>query len=69
LQGVACALWQPLTSLSQLEAIANLQDIFESWRLLAPLSLQPTCLPAPANPGWPIPFPKLGPPPSCPTQL
>jgi hypothetical protein len=40
----------PPMSLSQLEAIANLQDIFESWRLLTPPSLRPTRLPAPAHP-------------------
>ena len=32
----------PPTSLSQLDAIANLRDIFESWRLLAPPHLRAT---------------------------
>jgi hypothetical protein len=31
----------PPTRISQVEAITNLRDIFESWRLLAPLSFQP----------------------------
>ena len=31
----------PPTSISQVEAITNLWDIFESWRLLPPPSFQP----------------------------
>jgi hypothetical protein len=43
LQVVAGALTgaAPPTSISQVEAITNLRDIFESWRLLAPPSFQP----------------------------
>ncbi len=38
------------TSVSQLKAITLLQEIFESWRALAPPSLHPTHRPAPASP-------------------
>jgi hypothetical protein len=43
LQVVAGALTgaTPPTSISQVEAITNLRDIFESWRLLVPPSFQP----------------------------
>jgi hypothetical protein len=37
------------TSISQVNAIANLRDI-ESWRLLAPLTLRPSCFPTPGLP-------------------
>jgi hypothetical protein len=40
----------PPTSISQLDAIANLQDIFESWRLLAPPHLRATRRIAPGHP-------------------
>ncbi len=40
----------PPTSISQLEAITVLQEIFESWRAFAPPSLQPNHCPAPACP-------------------
>ncbi len=43
----------PPTSISQVEAITNLRDIFESWRLLAPPSLQPPQLPMPGCPRVP----------------
>jgi hypothetical protein len=38
----------PPTSVSQLKAITSLQEIFESWRALAPPSLRPTHRPAPS---------------------
>jgi hypothetical protein len=38
------------TCISQVDAIANLQDLFESWHLLGPLSLSPTHIPAPSRP-------------------
>jgi hypothetical protein len=43
LQVVAVALTGavPPTSISQVEAITNLRDIFESWQLLAPPSFRP----------------------------
>jgi hypothetical protein len=43
LQVVASSLTgaSPPTSISQVEAITNLRDIFESWRLLVPPSFQP----------------------------
>jgi hypothetical protein len=40
----------PPTSVSQLKAITLLQEIFESWRALAPPSLRATHRPAPASP-------------------
>jgi hypothetical protein len=40
----------PPTSVSQLKAITALQEIFESWRLLAPSSLWLTRRPTPARP-------------------
>ncbi len=40
----------PPTSVSQLEAITALQEIFESWRALAPPSLWLNHYPAPASP-------------------
>jgi hypothetical protein len=40
----------PPTSVSQLEAITVFQEIFDSWRLLAPPFLQPNHRPAPAIP-------------------
>jgi hypothetical protein len=43
----------PPTSISQVNAIANLQDIFESWRLSAPLAFLPTSSPLPARPSVP----------------
>jgi hypothetical protein len=52
LQVVAGALSgaSPPTSISQVEAITNLRDIFESWRLLAPPSFQPPRIPMPGRP-------------------
>ncbi len=52
MQVVAGAIWgkQPPTSVSQPKAITALQEIFESWRTLAPPSLQPNHRPAPASP-------------------
>ena len=41
------------TSISQVDAIANLWDIFESWRLLAPLSFWPTQIPTMGRPRVP----------------
>jgi hypothetical protein len=38
------------TSISQVDAIANLRDIFESWHLRAPPACRPTCLPMPGRP-------------------
>ena len=43
----------PPTSISQVEAITNLRDIFESWRLLAPPSFQPPRIPMPGRPRVP----------------
>ncbi len=43
----------PPTSISQVDAIANLRDIFESWRLTAPLAFLPTRSPLPAHPSVP----------------
>jgi hypothetical protein len=40
----------PPTSVSQLKAVTALQEIFESWRVLAPPSLRPNHRPAPASP-------------------
>ncbi len=40
----------PPTSVSQIEAITLLQEIFKSWRVLAPPSLRPTHHLAPASP-------------------
>jgi hypothetical protein len=55
LQVVAGALTSalPPTSISQVEAITNLRDIFESWRLLAPPSFQPPRIPMPGRPRVP----------------
>jgi hypothetical protein len=55
LQIVAGALTSalPPTSISQVEAITNLRDFFESWRLLAPPSFQPPRLPMPGRPRVP----------------
>ena len=55
LQVVAGALTgaSPPTSISQVEAITNLRDIFESWRLLAPPSVQPPRIPMPGRPRVP----------------
>jgi hypothetical protein len=38
------------TSISQVDAIANLWDIFESWHLLAPPTLRPSCCLTPGLP-------------------
>jgi hypothetical protein len=43
----------PPTSISQLEAITNLRDIFESWCLLAPASFQPPWILMPGCPRVP----------------
>ncbi len=43
----------PPTSISQVEAIANLRDIFESWRLLTPPAVRPTSTPLPGRPSVP----------------
>jgi hypothetical protein len=43
----------PPTSISQVDPIANLQDIFDSWRLLAPPACQPTRTPLPGCPSVP----------------
>ena len=40
----------PPTSISQLEAIANLRDLFDSWRLLTPPSLARNRMPTPGRP-------------------
>jgi hypothetical protein len=40
----------PLMCISQVDAIANLQDLFESWHLLGPLSLSPTHILAQSRP-------------------
>jgi hypothetical protein len=40
----------PPTSISQVEAITNLRDIFESWQLLAPPAFQPPRIPMPGRP-------------------
>ena len=55
LQVVAGALTgaSPPTSISQVEAITNLRDIFESWRLLAPPSFQPPRISMPGRPRVP----------------
>jgi hypothetical protein len=65
LQVVAGAIWgaPPPTSVSQLEAVTVLQEIFESWHTLAPPSLWTNHCPAPASPrvnlrdlqGWLLP--------------
>jgi hypothetical protein len=57
LQVVASAITgaAPPTSISQVEAITNLRDIFESWRLLAPPSFQPPRIPMPGRPRVPTP--------------
>jgi hypothetical protein len=41
------------TSITQTDAIANIWDIFESWCLLAPPSLQPICIMVPGPPRLP----------------
>jgi hypothetical protein len=43
----------PPTSVSQVDAIANLQGIFESWRLGTPPDCRPTCTPLPGHPSMP----------------
>jgi hypothetical protein len=43
----------PPTSVSQVDAIANLQGIFESWRLGTPPDCRPTCTPLPGRPSVP----------------
>jgi hypothetical protein len=55
LQVVAGALTgaSPPTSISQVDAITNLRDIFESWRILAPPSFQPPRIPMPGRPRGP----------------
>jgi hypothetical protein len=55
LQVVAGALTglAPPTSISQVDAIANLWDILESWRLLSPPSFQPPRIPMPGRPRVP----------------
>jgi hypothetical protein len=40
----------PPTSISQVDAIPNLRDIFESWCLTAPPAFLPTCSPLPGCP-------------------
>jgi hypothetical protein len=40
----------PPTCISQLDAITNLSNLFESWRLLAPPHLRATCVIAPGHP-------------------
>ena len=52
LQVVARALTgaAPPTIISQVDAIANLWDIFKSWHLLAPLACRPTHTPMPGHP-------------------
>jgi hypothetical protein len=73
LQVVAGALTDvaPPTSISQVDAISNLQDIFKSWCLLAPLAFRPTWNPMPGRPSVPthepprvisLPLPTPGPP-------
>jgi len=46
----------PPTSISQLDAIANLRDLFDSWRLLAPPSLARNRMPTPGRPRVETPF-------------
>jgi hypothetical protein len=80
LQVVARALTgaAPPTSISQVDAIANFWENFESWRLLAPLACWPTCTLQPGRPSVPtheppkvisLPLPTPSPPwvpiPSC----
>ncbi len=57
----------PPTSISQVEAITNLQDIFESWRLLAPPSFQPPPIPKSCRPRVPTQEPPRVVSPSPPT--
>ena len=61
LQVVAGALTgaSPPTSISQFEAITNLRDIFESWRLLAPPSCHPSRIPMPGRPRVPTQDPPM----------
>jgi hypothetical protein len=60
----------PPTSISQVKAITNLRDIFESWRLLAPPSFQPPRIPMPGHPRVPTHDPPrmVLPSPSTPAQ-
>jgi len=69
LQVVASALTgaSPPTSIFQVEAITNLRDIFESWRLLAPPSFQPPRIAMPGCPRVPTQEPPRVVTPSPPT--
>jgi hypothetical protein len=57
------------TSISQVDAIANLWDIFKSWCLLAPPAFQPTCNLMPCRPSVPTYEPPrvISPPPPTPS--
>jgi hypothetical protein len=43
----------PPTTITQVEAIANLRDLFESWRLLGPQPTNQACIPSPRRPRVP----------------
>jgi hypothetical protein len=60
----------PPTSISQVEAITTLRDIFESWRLQAPPAFQPTRIPLPGRPRVTTHEPPrvVSPPPSTPAS-
>jgi hypothetical protein len=55
------------TSISQVDAIANLHDLFESWRLLGPPSTDQARIPSPGHPRVPIQEPPRVGTPSSPT--
>ncbi len=57
----------PPTSISQVDAIANLCDLFESWRLLGPPSIDQARIPSPGHPRVPIQQPPRVGTPSSPT--
>jgi hypothetical protein len=57
----------PPTSISQVDAIANLHDLFESWCLLGPLSTDQARIPSPGRPRVPIQEPPRVTTPSSPT--
>ncbi len=43
----------PPTTITQVEAIANLHDLFESWRLLSPQPTNQARIPSPGRPRVP----------------